>query len=190
MLKYFDKVVLPCPLILCFYLPLLSQAMKLQNSLQITAALLAFFLQRAAAACSAALKSSYPTPIVSDGWQAHLIAQDLSSPRSILFDSNGGLLVVQQGHGIVHLEFTDSGSTCLEVSQKTYLINSTEVYTLLIILTRGNLLTCVVESRNCALERWKDPLCIFLRRRLLLVLRCESCDCWRYEPNPRYWDEQ
>jgi archaellum component FlaF (FlaF/FlaG flagellin family) len=44
-----------------------------------------------------------------------------------LFDSNGGLLVVQQGAGIVHLEFTDSGSTCLEVAKKNYLINSTAV---------------------------------------------------------------
>jgi glucose/arabinose dehydrogenase len=101
--------------------------MKLHHNLQLSTALLAGFTQTAVAACSASLKSSYPTPIVSDGWQAQLIFQDLSKPRSILFDSDGGLLVVQAGAGIVHLEFTDNGSTCLEVSKKTYLVNSTDV---------------------------------------------------------------
>jgi hypothetical protein len=81
----------------------------------------------AVAACSSTLKPSYPAPIVSDGWQAQLIAQDLSKPRSILFDSSGNLLVVEAGSGIVSLTFRDEGSTCLEVSQKTYLVNSTAV---------------------------------------------------------------
>ena len=80
-----------------------------------------------AATCSTVLKASYPTPVVSDGWEAQLIVQGLSSPRTILFDSNGGLLVAQQDHGVVHLQFTDNGGSCLEVSKKTFLINSTAV---------------------------------------------------------------
>jgi glucose/arabinose dehydrogenase len=103
-----------------------------------------------AATCSTILKASYPAPIVSDGWQAQLIAQNLSSPRSILFDNNGGLLVVQQGAGVVHLEFTDNGSVCLEVAKKTYLINSTAVSTAL--LAKDNLLTYLVESWYRTLE--------------------------------------
>jgi glucose/arabinose dehydrogenase len=102
--------------------------MKLHFNFCVSAALfVGLFNTAIAATCSTVLKSAYPAPIVSDGWEAQLIVQGLTAPRSILFDSNGGLLVVQQGAGIVHLDFTDNGSTCLEVSKKTYLINSTAV---------------------------------------------------------------
>ena len=165
--------------------------MKLHLKLQITVALIVGCLQTAiCATCTTALKSSYPAPVVSDGWQAQLIVQNLTAPRSILFDSDGGLLVVQQGAGIVHLEFTDSGSTCLEVSKKTYLVNSTDVSIRTILFAKRTLLTCLVEPWHRALERWKDPLCILLRRGLLLVLRCQSYYCQRHESNTGYWDEQ
>jgi hypothetical protein len=81
-----------------------------------------------------------------------LVAQGLNSPRSILFDSNGGLLVVQQGYGVVHLAFTDNGGTCLEVAKKTYLINSTAVSLPLIRCAEVGLLICIVESWYCPLE--------------------------------------
>jgi len=70
---------------------------------------------------------AYPAPVVASGWQAQLIATGLSTPRSILFDSNGHLLVVQSGYGVVNLELADSGGTCISVANKTYLINSTDV---------------------------------------------------------------
>lgn len=89
--------------------------------------LLAVVKRATAASCATTLTASYPAPIVSDGWTAQLIVQNLNQPRSILFDSNGGLLIVQAGAGIVHLELTDHGTTCLEVSKKTFLINSTAV---------------------------------------------------------------
>ena len=100
--------------------------MKLRNNLQIYLGLGTALLEGAqAATCN--LKPSYSTPVVSNGWQAQLVANGLRSPRGIIFDSEGHLLVVQQGGGIVHLEFDDGGSTCLDVSKKTYLINSTLV---------------------------------------------------------------
>ena len=49
----------------------------------------------------------------------------------MLFDGSGNLLVVQQGAGIVHLEFNDDGMMCLDVAKKTYLVNSTDVSPLL-----------------------------------------------------------
>jgi glucose/arabinose dehydrogenase len=102
--------------------------MKLQNNLQIVLALSTANSQATiATTCPVSLKASYPTPIVADGWEAQLIVQGLKAPRSVLFDSNGGLLVVQQAAGVVHLQLTDNGSTCLEVSKTTYLINSTLV---------------------------------------------------------------
>jgi len=72
---------------------------------------------------------SYPAPVVASGWQAQLVATGLSSPRSILFDTNGHLLVVQAGYGVVNLELADHGGTCVSVAHKTYVINSTDVST-------------------------------------------------------------
>ncbi|TVY33621.1 L-sorbosone dehydrogenase [Lachnellula subtilissima] len=84
------------------------------------------------------LKPSYPAPVVSNGWSAQLVAQNLTKPRGIIFDSAGNLLVVQQGAGIVHLELIDGGSTCLEVAKKTTLIDSPLVGVLFLsVLTHG-----------------------------------------------------
>lgn len=77
-----------------------------------------------AATANCNLKPSYPAPVVSNGWSAQLVAQNLTSPRGIIFDSAGNLLVVQQGAGIVHLALNDGGTTCLEVAKKTTLIAS------------------------------------------------------------------
>ncbi|KAE9377177.1 glucose sorbosone dehydrogenase [Stipitochalara longipes BDJ] len=98
--------------------------MKLRNNFQIYLAA-GIALTQVAQAATCNLKPSYSTPVVSNGWQAHLVATGLRTPRGILFDSKGNLLVVQSGLGIIHLEFDDGGSTCLDVSKKTYLINST-----------------------------------------------------------------
>ncbi|TVY32211.1 L-sorbosone dehydrogenase [Lachnellula occidentalis] len=77
-----------------------------------------------AATANCNLKPSYPAPVVSNGWSAQLVAQGLTKPRGIIFDSAGNLLVVQQGAGIVHLVFNDGGATCLEVARNTTLIDS------------------------------------------------------------------
>ncbi|KAL3420847.1 hypothetical protein PVAG01_07292 [Phlyctema vagabunda] len=77
--------------------------------------------------CGSTLNAGYPAPIAGDGWAARLIAQNLGRPRSILFDSNGGLLLVQSGKGIVHMTLTDGGGSCVELSSTTTLINSTSL---------------------------------------------------------------
>jgi hypothetical protein len=86
---------------------------------------LVLIISSGAATCT--LRASYPSPVVLNGWGAQLIAQHLTKPRSIIFDNTGNLLVVQAGAGIISLRFHDSGTTCLEVRRKTYLINSTVV---------------------------------------------------------------
>jgi hypothetical protein len=55
------------------------------------------------------------------------VAQGLTKPRGIIFDTAGNLLVVQQGAGIVHLAFNDGGTTCLEVAKNMTLIDSPSV---------------------------------------------------------------
>lgn len=73
------------------------------------------------------LKTSYPAPVTADGWAFRLVASDLSRPRSILFDTNGALLVVEQRKGIVHLVFEDQGETCLTVRKQTTILENDEV---------------------------------------------------------------
>jgi glucose/arabinose dehydrogenase len=77
--------------------------------------------------CSNILTPSYTSPVVASGWVAQLIAKDLKSPRSIQWDSNGHLLVVQQGVGIQRLTFTDNGRTCLQVNESKSVVDDTGV---------------------------------------------------------------
>ncbi|KAK0103003.1 hypothetical protein ONS95_000813 [Cadophora gregata] len=78
-----------------------------------------------AATCD--LTNNFAEPVLAKGWEHKLIAKGLTKPRSILFDSEGNLLVIQQGAGLIHLAFDDGGSTCLDVAMKTFLINSTDL---------------------------------------------------------------
>ncbi|KAL2144268.1 hypothetical protein VTI28DRAFT_9405 [Corynascus sepedonium] len=75
----------------------------------------------APSAC-ATLMPAYSPPVVAKGWKAQLIATGLTRPRSIKFDSNGGLLVVEQGVGLTHLTLDDSGGTCVSVKSNVSVI--------------------------------------------------------------------
>jgi glucose/arabinose dehydrogenase len=101
--------------------------MKALQDVRLSLALGVLVARSTLAATCPNLKASYATPIVGDGWQATLIAQDLTSPRSILFDSNGALLVVESGAGVAHLALTDGGGGCITVASKTMLIKSPDV---------------------------------------------------------------
>lgn len=77
--------------------------------------------------CSNVLKPSYSAPVVGTGWIAQLVATGLTKPRSIIWDNNGHLLVVQQGVGIQRLTFRDNGTTCLEVADSSPVIENSDV---------------------------------------------------------------
>ncbi|KAL1895488.1 hypothetical protein Sste5346_005296 [Sporothrix stenoceras] len=77
--------------------------------------------------CPTILNPSYDYPIVGEGWTAQLIASGLTSPRRLLFDSNGSLLVVEAGKGIARLTLTDHGGTCLVVADKTTIVSNTDL---------------------------------------------------------------
>ncbi|KAK3945536.1 putative glucose sorbosone dehydrogenase [Diplogelasinospora grovesii] len=79
------------------------------------------------AQCPNVLTPSYPAPVVGDGYAAQLIVSGLSKPRGIIFDSNGALLVVQAGTGILHLSLDDHGGTCLQSGKTVNLINNTDL---------------------------------------------------------------
>jgi glucose/arabinose dehydrogenase len=67
----------------------------------------------------------YPAPSVAAGYHANIVANGLSTPRGIIFDSSGNLLVVQPGKGIVALTFNDGGGSCLSVKSTTSVVNET-----------------------------------------------------------------
>jgi hypothetical protein len=115
------------------------------------------------------LTPSYTPPIVAEGWEARLIVDGLRGPRSILFDLDGNLLVVEGGHGVVNLAFTDNGGTCLTVASKTFLVNSTDVSMSLLYFVTA--LTCALaQPRSRSFKRRQDALCELSYNSLFLVL--------------------
>ena len=66
---------------------------------------------------------SYPAPSLAAGYVARLVTSGLRTPRGIKFDSDGGLLVVESGHGITALTLKDSGNGCISVSSKKSVVS-------------------------------------------------------------------
>ncbi|KAK3632854.1 hypothetical protein LTR22_020405 [Elasticomyces elasticus] len=79
----------------------------------------------AAASCSPTLSASYAAPSVAEGYIARLVANNLTKPRGIKFDSQGALLVVEQLSGITALTLVDAGQDCLSVGSRKTVINDT-----------------------------------------------------------------
>lgn len=77
------------------------------------------------------LQVTYPAPVAADGWEYRLISTGLTAPRSIVFDSTGGLLVLDAGVGVRRLTLQDNGGTCLSVTANATLIADTAVSNLM-----------------------------------------------------------
>ncbi|KAL2187357.1 soluble quino protein glucose dehydrogenase [Thermothelomyces heterothallicus CBS 203.75] len=75
----------------------------------------------------ATLTPAYSPPVVAKGWKAQLIATGLTRPRGIKSDSNGGLLVVEQGVGLTHLTLNDNGGTCVSVAKNVSVIEDSKL---------------------------------------------------------------
>ena len=65
------------------------------------------------AACSPTLTAGYAAPSVASGYAARLVATGLTSPRGIKFDTDGNLLVVEEGVGITALRFDEGSGSCV-----------------------------------------------------------------------------
>ncbi|KAL8719453.1 MAG: hypothetical protein Q9225_003542 [Loekoesia sp. 1 TL-2023] len=107
---------------------------------------LAYTIAQAASApssssCGSALQPKYPTPSLAPGYQAQLIATNLTKPRGLVVDGNGQLLVVQQGVGITSLTIhQDQGGNCLHVSQKRDVVQNADLTHGITISTDGKTL--------------------------------------------------
>jgi glucose/arabinose dehydrogenase len=73
------------------------------------------------------LKVSYPAPIAADGWEYRLVAQGMKKPRSLLFDSDGALIVLDAGVGILRFTLQDNGGSCVSVAQNATLLANKDV---------------------------------------------------------------
>jgi len=83
---------------------------------------LLLFLPVYAQNCTSSVKST-TSPVATTGFAWDILATNLSSPRGIIFDSQGRLLIVQSGTGILALTFTND--SCGIVTQTTnVLLNS------------------------------------------------------------------
>ncbi|KAI9151918.1 L-sorbosone dehydrogenase [Paramyrothecium foliicola] len=72
--------------------------------------------------CSNTLSVDYPAPVAAEGWSYRLVANNFTKPRGLVFDRDGGLLVIDSGVGLVHLTLQDDGATCLSVTEKKTLV--------------------------------------------------------------------
>jgi len=77
----------------------------------------------ASAACSPTLTAGYAAPSVASGYAARLIATGLTSPRGIKFDTQGNLLVVEEGVGITALRLEDGSGSCVGVASQDTVIS-------------------------------------------------------------------
>ncbi|KAH7369649.1 soluble quino protein glucose/sorbosone dehydrogenase [Rhexocercosporidium sp. MPI-PUGE-AT-0058] len=73
------------------------------------------------------LEPKYAAPVMADGWESRLVVNGLKRPRSILFDTEGALLVVEQRTGIRHLKLADGNGTCLSMQEETTLVQDSEL---------------------------------------------------------------
>jgi hypothetical protein len=79
-------------------------------------------LSGAQTTCSTTLSAAYAAPSVAPGFAARIVANGLTLPRSIIFDSAGNLLVIEQGRGVIAYTLDDAGGACLSVSTQTVVV--------------------------------------------------------------------
>ncbi|KAM0087254.1 hypothetical protein ACKRZS_000797 [Fusarium odoratissimum] len=68
-------------------------------------------------------------PATAPNWEYSVIANKLTRPRGILFDSEGALIVLDSGNGIIHMKLddNDAGGRCLRVSSRTTLLEKSDL---------------------------------------------------------------
>ncbi|EUC41416.1 hypothetical protein COCMIDRAFT_29812 [Bipolaris oryzae ATCC 44560] len=71
-------------------------------------------VQAQGTACEKPIAPQNAAPSVAPGFRVEVVANGLRDPRSILFDRQGGLLVVEQGYGVSRLSLTGDGA-CVRV---------------------------------------------------------------------------
>ncbi|PKS10956.1 hypothetical protein jhhlp_002715 [Lomentospora prolificans] len=95
--------------------------------LQQTALVTAFFAAGAFAKCENVIVPNYQTPSLASGWQGQLVANGFKKPRTLHFDTEGNLIVLDAGVGVRRVKFTDNGDTCLQVAENQLLVDNKDL---------------------------------------------------------------
>lgn len=66
-------------------------------------------------------------PSLAEGYSARLVLNGLDSPRSLQFDTEGNLLILEQGAGVQYVKLTDNGGTDVCAASQKQLIPNTQV---------------------------------------------------------------
>lgn len=174
--------------------------MALKNLLVLTVVVLTARAQTTASACQSSIAPQHAAPSVAPGFRVEVVANGLRDPRGILFDSEGGLLVVEQGHGISRLRLTGDGP-CVKVEgdvQKVVEDDSVRERIVLASFSSAVVrfkmspsLTVLVESRNHPLTGRSDSLRLFSQQRVCMGLRCfpRPQHVWLSRYHPGHGDE-
>ncbi|KAL8297772.1 hypothetical protein RB597_007178 [Gaeumannomyces tritici] len=109
-------------------------------------------LAAAQTSCRNVLAPAYKPPVVAAGWQAQIVASGMQKPRTLEFDSAGGLLVLDAGRGVFRLTFKDNGGTCLEVDQTTVVVNNTATTRTLLMSRRAGGQLVVTRGSSAELD--------------------------------------
>ena len=101
-------------------------------SFRVTTIALISFIISFASAQQCTYKTIQPKgsePATAPNWEYSVIANKLTRPRGILFDSEGALIVLDSGNGIIHMKLddNDAGGRCLRVSSRTTLLEKSDV---------------------------------------------------------------
>lgn len=97
--------------------------MKLEQTILATA----LFAVGAVAKCENVIVPAYQAPTLANGWQGQLVGNGFKKPRTLHFDSEGNLIILDAGVGVRRVKFTDNGDTCLEISENKLLVDNKDV---------------------------------------------------------------
>lgn len=77
--------------------------------------------------CSSTIAPQNAAPSVAPGFRVEVVANNLTRPRSLQFDSEGALLVVEQGQGVRRLTLAGDGSCVRQNGALQNLTDNTSV---------------------------------------------------------------
>ena len=152
--------------------------MALKHLIVLTSIVLTARAQTTAAACQSSIAPQHAAPSVAPGFRVEVVANGLRDPRGVLFDSEGGLLVVEQGHGVSRLRLTGDGA-CVKVEGDVQQVVDDDSVSEHIVLASFSSavqdkseLTVPVEPWHRPLAGWPHSLCFISQQRLCMGLRC------------------
>lgn len=83
----------------------------------------------ASLACSSTIAPQNAAPSVAPGFRVEVVANNLIRPRSIQFDSEGALLIVEQRQGVRRLRLTGDGTCVRQDGNVENVVDNTNVRT-------------------------------------------------------------